>query len=171
MARPLALAALLLGLAGCASIERQARLPRYTEPIRQLALRSGRLAWDGLVIGMSFREAEPLAQARSDGRCGFRAVNAALRRQGLELDFDDRSEGGRLKAIGLKLLNPAGEASGAEIAETLKARFPEVVYQPSPQQPDLPESLNPRPLYRTPNGALFLVDPRVGLYFGELCVG
>jgi hypothetical protein len=176
--RPALVAGLLLCLAGCASIEKQQRLARYTEPIRQLGWRGGRLAWDGLVIGMSFHEAElvlgqrltPLAKAPVDELCGFRAVEAVAGRQRLQLEFEQKGEKARLKAIWLRLQNPAGEESTADIAETLKARFPDLVYLPSPHQPDLAESLNPRPLYRAPNGALFFIAPKLGLYFGEICV-
>jgi hypothetical protein len=152
---------------------------RYVEAIKQISLRAGHLGWGGLEVGMSFHQAElaasrrlpSLGSASRDMLCGYAELEAEALRQPLRLDFDTRGrEEGRLKAIWLPLASPAGELSALEIVRVLKARFPELQYVPSPHAPDLAESVNPRPLYQLGKSGMFFVDPRRGIYFGEICV-
>jgi hypothetical protein len=173
---------LLLGLLGaCASsgpVQRFPRLPRYIEPIKQISLRAGHLGWGGVEIGMSFRQVErairqrlpSLGSAAQDELCGYYTLETKVLKQPLRLEFDAKGGESRLAAIWLPLANPAGELSTLEIARALKARFPDLRYLPSPHAPDLAESVNPRPLYRGQDGRMFFVDPRQGVYFGEICV-
>lgn len=155
------------------------RFFRPAEAIRQISLRGGRLGWGGLTVGMSFHDAElvtgnklpPLGSAPRDLLCGYSNVESEVMGQPLRLEFDSRASEGHLKAIWLTLASPGGEPlSAQEIAAALKARFPKLRYVPSPHAPDLAESANPRPLYQIENGAMFFVDPRRGIYFGEICV-
>ncbi|HVT19170.1 MAG TPA: hypothetical protein VHQ90_23695 [Thermoanaerobaculia bacterium] len=172
----LPLLALLSG--ACLPAGAPARFPTYTEPIKQISERGGRLGWGGLEIGMSFRDVElalgqrlpPLGLSEREPACGFYVLETEARRQKLGLRFAGAGETGRLKVIWLRLHYPAGEASPLDLARALKARFPDLVYQPSPGSPDLAESVNPRPLYRTPHGALMRIDPQTGIGFGELCL-
>ncbi len=152
---------------------------RYTEAIRQISLRGGRLGWGGLTVGMSYHDAElvtgrrlpSLGEAPKDMLCGYSSVESEALGQPLRLEFDSHASEGHLKAIWLPLASPEGEPlSTLEIARALKARFPKLRYVPSPHAPDLAESANPRPLYQIENGAMLFVDPRRGLYFGEICV-
>jgi hypothetical protein len=127
---------------------------------------------------MSFHDAElvtgrklpRLGEASRDMLCGYSAVESEALGQPLQLEFDSRASEGQLKAIWLPLASPEGAPSALEIAAALKARFPKLRYVPSPHAPDLAESVNPRPLYQIENGAMFFVDPRRGIYFGEICV-
>jgi hypothetical protein len=176
-----AVLAALLGLAAaCASPGRPARtFAPYTDPIKQITLRNGRLGFGGFEIGMTFHEAESALGKRlpslqldpRDGLCGFAAVDVAPHRQPLQLEFDATGgEDGRLKAIWLLLPDRSSDASAAHTARALKARFPDLVYVPMRQYPE-PEATNPHPLYRGAGGGLFLVDPQLGVYFGALCLG
>lgn|GEM_PF-4104692 len=154
------------------------RVVRYTEAIRQISLRGGRLGWGGLTVGMSYHDAElvtgrklpSLGEAPRDMLCGYSEVESEALGQPLHLEFDSHASEGHLKAIWLPLASPEGDLSAREIAAALRARFPKLRYVPSPHAPDLAESVNPRPLYQIENGAMFFVDPRRGIYFGEICV-
>ena len=154
------------------------RVVRYTEAIKQISLRGGRLGWGGLTVGMSYHDAElvtgrklpPLGDVPRDMLCGYSAIESELMGLRLGLDFDSHASEGHLKAIWLPLASSEGDLSTPEIAAALKARFPKLRYVPSPHAPDLAESANPRPLYQIENGAMFFVDPRRGIYFGEICV-
>jgi hypothetical protein len=154
------------------------RFPRYTEAIKQISLRAGHLGWGGLEAGMTFRQAElvvgkrlpPLGSSSPDVLCGDYTVEVEVLRQPLRLEFDGRGGESRLKAIWLALANPSGELSVLEIARALKARFPDLEYVPSPYAPDLAESVNPKPLYRLGKSGMIFIDPRQGVYFGEICV-
>ncbi len=127
---------------------------------------------------MTFQEAESTLGKRlpslkldpRDGLCGFAVVGVAPHRQPLQLEFDAAGGAdGRLKAIWLLLPDRGGDASVARTARALKARFPDLVYMPQRQSPE-PEATNPHPIYRSPGGALFLIDPQLGVYFGDLCL-
>ncbi|HVT57895.1 MAG TPA: hypothetical protein VHR45_05815 [Thermoanaerobaculia bacterium] len=164
-----------LALSACASASEGGRFELYSEPIKQITLRAGRLGWGGVEIGMSLREVQIALGRRLEAPgsrgepCGFYSEQvAAMRRQKLGLDFDSPSEAARLKAIWLEMQNPKGETSVLALVRALKARFPDLQYVPSSREP-LPESANSRPLYRNANGALLLVDARRGVLFGELC--
>jgi hypothetical protein len=174
---------LLVGLLGaCAAagpVQRFPRLPRYiAEPVKQISLRGGHLGWGGVEIGMTFRQVElaagrrlpSLGSAAQDELCGYYTLETNVLKQPLRLEFDAKGGESRLAAIWLPLANPAGEPSVPEIARALKARFPDLRYLPSPHAPDLAESVNPRPLYRGQDGRTFFIDPRQGVYFGEICV-
>lgn len=174
---------LLLGLLGACASQGPApvsvsRFPRYTDPIKQISLRGGHLGWGGLEVGMTFHQAElavgkrlpSLGSAAQDELCGYYTLETRVLRQPLRLEFDARGGESRLKAFWLPLANPAGELSTLDIARALKARFPDLRYLPSPHAPELAESVNPRPLYRGEGGKMFFVDPRQGVYFGEICV-
>jgi hypothetical protein len=170
------LALLCAALYACAS--GGGHYPRYTAPIDELTLRGGRLGWGGFEIGMTFRDAQAAAGKRlpslnleaPDPICGYTMVDTSPRRQPLRLEFEPGGgDMARLKAIWLLLPDRAGQASAAETTRALKARFPGLIYFVSASGPSLPESVSPRPVYRLPGGAQFLVDPRLGVYFGELC--
>jgi hypothetical protein len=170
----------VLALSSCASPGRPPaqHFAPYTDPIKEITLHNGRLGYGALAIGMTFHEAQAavgkhlpsLKLDPRDGLCGFAVVDVAPHRQPLQLEFDASSgEDGRLKAIWLLLPDRGGDASAVRTARALKARFPDLVYLPTRQSPE-PEATNPHPLYRAPGGALFLVDPQLGVYFGDLCI-
>jgi hypothetical protein len=168
----------LLALGACASPGRPSRhFAPYTDPIKEISLHNGHLGYEGLTIGMTFHQVESTIGKRlpslkldpRDGFCGFAAVEVMPHRQPLRLEFDAAGgEDGRLKAIWLLLPDRGGVASAALTARALKARFPDLVYQPDRNNPT-PEATNPNPLYRAPGGALFFVYPQLGVYFGDLC--
>jgi hypothetical protein len=152
---------------------------RYTEAIRQISLHGGRLGWGGLEVGMTFHEAElvvgrklpSLGSSPPDMLCGYYSLETEVLRQPLRLELGSRRDEGRLKAIWLPLASPDGELSTLDVVRVLKARFPELEYVPSPHAPEVAESVNRRPLYRLgKSGMMFFVDPRRGIYFGEICV-
>jgi hypothetical protein len=172
-----ALAVLLLGLTACASANGapRGRFPFWVEPVKQISLRRGHLGWGGVEIGMSRREAEravgrrlPPPEARR-GPCDREVVPVEILRQPLALEIDASGEG-RVAAIRLVLRDPRGEAGTIDLVRALQARFPGAVYTP-PATGAVPESLNPRPLYNLPEGGSALVDPLIGLVFGEVCAG
>src|SRR5262249_10511233 len=125
---------------------------RYTEAIKQISLRGGRLGWGGLIVGMSYHDAElvtgrklpPLGSAPKDALCGDSEVDSEVMGLRLGLEFDSHAAEGRLRAIWLPLASPEGDLSTQEIARALKARFPKLRYVPSPHEPGLTESANPR---------------------------
>jgi len=175
---------LLLGLGACASPGGQpgggGRFPLWVEPVKQISLRRGHLGWGGVEVGMSRREAEravgrrlpPPAELR-DRPCGREVVEVDLMRQRLALEFDTGGEG-RVAAIRLLMRNPrdpAGESGTIDLVRALKARFPGAVYAPLPAAGPVPEALDPKPLYRLPEGGFALVEPIVGLVFGDVCTG
>lgn len=170
----------LLGLAACASPGGRpgggGRFPLWVEPVKQISVRRGHLGWGGVEVGMSRREAEravgrrlPPADPR-DQPCGREVVEVELMRQRLGLEFDTAGEG-QVAAIRLVLRDPRGEAGTIDLVRALKARFPGAVYAPLPATGPVPEALDPKPLYRLPEGGLASVDPVVGLVFGEICTG
>lgn len=175
--------AFLGGAVACASSPHRSRsasdsYARYTEPIKQLTLRGGRPGWGGFEIGMTFHDAEIAAGKRlpslgleaPDPICGFTMIDTSPRRQPLRLEFEPGGgESARLKAIWLLLPDRSGQGSAAETVRALKARLPGLIYFVSASGPSLPEAVSPRPVYRLPGGAQFLVDPRLGIYFGDLC--
>jgi hypothetical protein len=154
------------------------RYPRYTEPIKQISRRAGHLGWGGVEVGMTFHQAElavgrhlpALGSASQDVLCGYYTLETGVLGEPLRLEFDAKGGESRLKAIWLPLVNRAGELSTPEMVRALKARFPDLRYQPSPHAPDIAEAANPRPLYRLEKGGMFFVDPRQGIYFGEICI-
>jgi len=166
---------------GFPGVSRGGRFPRYTEAIKQISLRGGHLGWGGVEVGMTFRQAElavgrrlpGLGSSSQDELCGYYVLEAEVLRQTLRLEFDAKGGESRLKAIWLPLSDPReprGVPSTLEIVRALKARFPRLIYVPSPHAPELAESVNPRPLYRLDKGGMFFVEPRQGVYFGEICV-
>lgn len=187
--RPLlpALVVLLLACAACASpggpgLAPIDRFPNYTQPIRQISLRGGHLGWGGLEVGMTFRAVQlaigsrlpsPGGGMKHDEMCDTYWADAKVLRQPLRLELGGTGETSHLKAIVLRLANPAGDLSTLDLERALHARFPDLEYVPSPHQKDLPESVNPRPLYRlarSPQSGLLWIDPGSGVYFGEVCV-
>jgi hypothetical protein len=152
---------------------------RYTEAIRQISLHGGHLGWGGLEVGMTFHEAElvagrklpSLGSSPPDMLCGYYSLETEVLRQPLRLELGSRRDEGLLKAIWLPLASPDGELGTLDIVRVLKARFPELEYVPSPHAPEVAESVNRRPLYRLgKSGMMFFIDPRRGIYFGEICV-
>jgi hypothetical protein len=169
------------GSPGFPGAPRSSRFPRYADAIRQISLRAGHLGWGGVEVGMSFHQAElavgqhlpALGSSAQDELCGYYTLETAVMRQPLRLEFDARSGESRLKAIWLPLSDPRepeGVPATLDIVRALKARFPDLRYAPSPHAPDLAESVNPRPLYALDRGGMIFVDPRRGVYFGEICV-
>jgi hypothetical protein len=153
-----------------------ARFPLWVEPVKQISLRRGHLGWGGVEVGMSRREAEravgrrlPPAEQRR-GPCDREVVPVEIMRQPLALELDTSGEG-RVAAIRLLLRDPRGEAGTLDLVRALEARFPDAVYAPLPETGSVPKALNPKPLYRLPEGGLALVDPLVGLVFGDVCAG
>jgi hypothetical protein len=154
------------------------RYPRYTEPIKQISRRAGHLGWGGVEVGMTFRQAElaigrhlpALGSTSEDVLCGYYSLETGVLGQPLRLEFEAKGGESRLKAIWLPLVNRAGALSTPEMARALKARFPDLRYEPGPYTPDLAEAENPRPLYRLDKGGMFFVDPHQGIYFGEICI-
>ncbi len=142
-----------------------------------MTLHDGKPGWGGFQIGMTFREAQAAAGRRlpslgleaTDPICGYIMVDISPRRQPLRLEFEPGGDTARLKAIWLLLPDLSGRGSAVETVRALRARFPGLVYFVSAQGSSLPEGMSPRPVYRLPGGAQFLVDPRVGVYFGDLC--
>lgn len=130
---------------------------------------------------MSFHQAElavgrhlpALGSSSQDDLCGYYRLETEVLRQPLRLEFDARSGESRLKAIWLPLTDPRdpeGRPATLDVVRALKARFPALRYAPSPHAPDLAESVNPHPLYSLERGGMIFVDPRQGVYFGEICV-
>jgi hypothetical protein len=152
--------------------------PAYTAPIQQITLRGGRLGWGGFEIGMSFGEVQSAAGRHlaslglepRDPLCGFTMVEVAPHHQPLQLEFDPTAgDTGRVKAIWLLLPDRKGAATTAGMVRALKARFPDLTYLHSSHDPTLAESTNERPFFRGAGGAIFFVDPRLGIYFGDVC--
>jgi hypothetical protein len=176
-------AAALAGAGGCASGGGRGHGGdggggRYTDPIAQITLHDGKPGWGGFQIGMTFHDAQAAAGRRlpslgleaPDPTCGFIMVDISpLVRQPLRLEFEPGGDTARLKAIWLLLPDRSGQGSATETVRALKARFPGLSYFVSATGPSLPEANSPRPVYRLPGGAQFLVDPRLGVYFGDLC--
>jgi hypothetical protein len=166
---------------GFSGLSHGVRALRYTDAIKQISLRGHRLGWGGVEVGMTHHQAElavgqrlpALSVAEADPLCGFAVVVAEVLRQPLRLEFDLESGEGRLKAIWLPLFDPHdpnGVPSVDATVRALKTRFPKLVYLPSPNEPQVAESVSSRPAYSLAEGGTFLVDPRQGVFFGEICV-
>ena len=196
---PIAALLVVAGLAGCGSTgggtggithgteyrASEDRLPGYTDPIRQISLRGGRLGWGGLEVGMSFRDVQlalgsrlppPGEGMRQDEMCGTYWADVQLLRQKQKLRIEmggGLGDSSRLQAIFLILESRAGDLSTLDVARALHGRFSDLEYVPSPHDQNVPESTNPKPLYRlakTPDAGQLWVDPEKGVYFGKLCL-
>jgi hypothetical protein len=154
------LAAVLL--TACASASR--RVTPYDETLRQIHLSSGRLAWDGLAMGMTFDRAERtvgerLPSPRTDHRrcADDHVVQVTYLTQDLLLVFSGPTGQARLKEIALRL--PAGFEIGP-VAAAVEARLPGMSLEPSAR------SL----VYRANGAGRVVVDPDVGVRLGDVCL-
>lgn len=175
-----ALAAAAALAAGCASSSPAARLGGDAEALRQLGVRRGRLAWDGLVTGMTFSEVEAAVGRRLPSPslpddalgCAHPAVTTELLGRRLGLEFSGGTESARLVAIDLVLAAPEhGQlVEGEALKAAVRAQVPGLEFLPSVHAPDRGEADAVKALYRAPNGELVFVNPARGVYFGEVCV-
>lgn len=172
-----ALAIGLLLLAACALPEPKV-FPRYTEPIRQLHLERGKLAWDGVRLGMTLRQLEgvvgehvPLPRPPEvDFGCNIDLTEGRVLGQRLRFELDGSDSTSRLSAVWLLLDKRAGELHARDMVAALRSRFPRMQYVPKRDAPGVTEATDPKPIFRLAPGAFALVTPEEGIYFGELCL-
>lgn len=154
--------------------------PSYVEPLSEIELRGGRLAWDGVAVGMTFAQVERAVE-RSIGSldspdprpgllCGLHHAAATVDGQWLGLEFAGVGRDAALRAITVRLEPRLGETfETAAVVDALRSRL-ELAFVPSPHAPRLAESEIEKPLYRVGSGELVFVDPEAGVVIGEVCV-
>lgn len=177
--RPAALALPLLALlAACATIPAGSPDAARLEPLRQLHERRGRLGWDGLVLGMSFREVRvavgkdlPLPE-EPEGLLGCEkpALRAEVLGTPLDLEFSGTTSESRLVAVYAVLTSPARPLDTEALRAAVRSRLRGLEFVPSRHQPEVPEEAARKAVYRAPGGGRVFVDPDRGVYFGDVCV-
>lgn len=180
-ARPAAAAALAtfaLFASACGSVPAGSPDAGRLEPLRQLHERRGRLGWDGLVLGMSYREVEVAVGRRlppavePDGLLGCEkpALRVEVLGTPLDLEMSGTTEESRLVAVFVVLAAPDRPLDGAALRAAVRARIDGLEFLPSRHEPGAPEEAIRNPLYRAPGGAHVFVDPDRGVYFGDVCI-
>lgn len=166
------LACTLLAALACTSGAPR-RVTPYDEALRQVHLRGGKLAWDGLEVGMTRRQVERALGQRlpaadgPDELCADYYVAAEAHGQRLGLVFRGPTEGARLRAIGVLL--PGGFDMEAVVAG-LRARLPEMRWVPSRHQPEAAEHELRNRLYEVAEAGVVFVNPDGGFQIGDVCV-
>lgn len=150
--------------------------PSYVEPLSEIELRGGRLAWDGVAVGMTFAQVEraigPLASPDPlpGLLCALHHADATVDGQRLGLEFSGIGRDAALRSITVRLEPRIGEVfETAQVVAALRSRL-ELAFVPSPHAPRRAETEVEKPLYRTRSDELVFVDPAAGVVIGEVCV-
>ncbi len=173
-----ALATLALFAAGCGSVPAGSPDAGRLEPLRQLHERRGRLGWDGLVLGMSYREVEvavgkrlpPAVEPERLLGCEKPALRVEVLGTPLDLEMSGTTEESRLVAVFVVLTSPERPLDGAALRAAVRARIDGLEFVPGRHEPDTPEEASRNTVYRTPAGGLVFVNPDRGVYFGDVCI-
>lgn len=150
--------------------------PSYLEPLSEVRLSGGHVGWDGVSVGMTFRDVErrvgrlaaPAAEAEI--LCPHHRTDAVVDGQPLGLEFSGTGDDAVLVAILIPLEPRIGESfdTGTVVA-ALRDRL-DLAFVPSPHAPRVAESEVEKPLYRTESDELVFVNPETGVAIGQVCV-
>lgn len=173
-----ALATLTLFAAACASVPAGSPDAGRLGPLRQLHERRGRLGWDGLVLGMSYREVEvavgkhlpPAVEPERLLGCEKPALRVEVLGTPLDLEMSGTTEESRLVAVFVVLTSPERPLDGAALRAAVRARIDGLEFVPSRHEPETPEEASRNTVYRTPGGVHVFLNPDRGVYFGDLCI-
>lgn len=175
-----ALAVVLGWTAGCSSVPTGSPDAARLAPVRQLHQRGGRLGWDGLVLGMSYREIEvavgkklpPPETPEPPGNvgCEHPSLRTELLGTRLVLEFSGTFEDSRLVALWAILAAPDRSLDPAALRAAVRDRVHALEFVPDPLRPGVAEEASYRAVYAVHGGGRVVVDPARGVYFGDVCV-
>lgn len=150
--------------------------PSYLAPLAEIGVRGGHLGWDGLEVGMTFREVERAVgrlAAPADGPellCPHHRTEAMVDGQRLELEFSGTGDDAVLRVIVVPLVPRLGESLDTRsVVAALRQRL-DLDFVPSPHAPAAAEDEVEKPLYRTATDELVFVNPETGVALGAVCV-
>lgn len=150
--------------------------PSYLEPLSEIDLRGGRVGWDGVTVGMTFRDLErrfgllAAPAAEPELLCPHHRTDVVVDGQPLELEFSGTGDDAVLLAILIPLVPRLGETVEARaVVGALRDRL-DLAFVPSPHAPSVAEGEVEKPLYRTASDELVFVNPEAGVAIGEVCV-
>lgn len=150
--------------------------PSYLAPLSEIAVRGGHLGWDGVVVGMTFRDVErrvgrlAAPAAHAELLCPHHRADVVVDGQELSLEFSGTGDEAVLRAILIPLVPRIGESFDTRaVVGALRDRL-DLAYVPSLHAPRLAEHEVEKPLYRTGDDELVFVNPEAGVMIGEVCV-
>lgn len=150
--------------------------PSYLAPLTEIGVRGGHVGWDGVEVGMTFREVERAVgrlAAPADGPellCPHHRTEAVVRGQRLELEFSGAGDDAVLQVIVVPLVPRLGETLDTRaVVAALRQRL-DLDYVPSPHAPTAAEDEVEKPLFRTATDELVFVNPEAGVDLGAVCV-
>lgn len=178
--RPLACALTVAALAAVVAARPAAAVPwpppSYLEPLSEVDLRGGRVGWDGVTVGMTFRDIErrvgrlAAPAAAPELLCPHHRVDVVVDGQPLGLEFSGIGDDAVLRAILIPLAPRIGESFDTRaVVDALRDRL-DLAFVPSPHAPRAAETEVEKPLYRTASDELVFVNPEAGVAIGEVCV-
>jgi hypothetical protein len=162
----------------CASIPAGSPDAARLEPLRQLHERRGRLGWDGLVLGMTYREVEaavgktlpPAQEPEKLLGCEKPALRVEVLGTPLDLELSGTTLESRLVAIYAVLASPDRPLDPEAFRRAVRSRLDDLEFVPSRHQPGVSEEASRKALYQAPGSVQVFVDPDRGVYFGDVCV-
>lgn len=175
----LALAAVAgLAAVACGSAMGPAAFPPQLEPVRQLHQERGGLAWDGLPLGITLREVERLVgralpvptPAGAGSSCGRPGVEVEVEGTRLRLELSGTDDASRVLAMWVLLARRGQTLEPASLERAVRARLPDLRRAPPGSSQRHPAGTVPGLLYELAGGNRVLLDPRRGVYFGDLCL-
>lgn len=168
----LLLTAVTLLAAACAGGPPHRATP-YDEALRQVHLRRGQLAWDGVEVGMTFRQVElalgerlPMPDGPSE-LCGDYHLTTEVRGQRISLTFRGPTQSARLRDVGVQL--PAGFDMDA-VVDALRARLGAMEWVPSRHEPRAREHELRNRLYEVEEAGVVFLNPDGGFQMGDVCI-
>ncbi|HEX6203565.1 MAG TPA: hypothetical protein VF100_11225 [Thermoanaerobaculia bacterium] len=150
--------------------------PSYLAPLAEIGVRGGHVGWDGVEVGMTFRQVERavgrLAAPASGPEllCPHHRTEAVVDGQRLELEFSGTGDDAVLRVIVVPLVPRLGETLDSRaVVAALRQRL-DLDYVPSPHAPGAAEDEVEKPLFRTATDELVFVNPEAGVALGAVCV-
>jgi hypothetical protein len=176
LARALAAAAILVAVVAARPAAAPWPPPSYLAPLSEVDLRGGRVGWDGVTVGMTFRDVErrvgrlAAPAAAPELLCPHHRADVVVDGQPLGLEFSGTGDDAVLRAILIPLAPRLGESFDTRaVVGALRDRL-DLAFVPSPHAPRAAEGEVEKPLYRTRSDELVFVDPEAGVAIGEVCV-
>lgn len=150
--------------------------PSYLEPLSEIRLRGGNVGWNGVAVGMTFRDVErrvgrlAAPAAEPELLCPHHRTDVVVDGQPLGLEFSGTGDDAVLLAILIPLQPRIGESfDTSAVVGALRDRLA-LAFVPSPHAPRLAEGEVEKPLYRTESDELVFVNPETGVAIGAVCV-
>ncbi len=128
------------------------------DPLAGLEISTKGVGWQGLLVGMSYVQAErrasstlPLTERRG-ARCGSFVSGAERGGLFLQLGFSGSRPGDKIETIFVRFEGYQIAATTRELVESLRQKSPNVTYRPDPAAPDAEEADDLAPVFHVEAG-------------------